>query len=99
MVLYEDDFVSSKLNLWIKMCLIKLTKMLQELLQFYSFWSKIFGNVLLQKIFNRAAGNLRGMKDVFKELKVLDRKVALHIINKNILETIFTSTSTILVTY
>ena len=41
------------------------------------------------------------MKDVFKELKVLGRKgkVALHKINKNILETIFTSTSTILVTY
>ena len=37
---------------------------------------------LLQRIFNRVAGNLRGMKDVFKELKVLGRKVALYKINK-----------------
>ena len=43
-------------------------------LQCNIFWSKIFGNVLLQRIFNRVAGNLTGMKDVFKELKVLGRK-------------------------
>ena len=36
---------------------------------------------MLQRIFNRVAGNLRGMEDVFKELKVLGRKVALHKIN------------------
>ena len=36
---------------------------------------------LLQRIFNRVAGNFRGMRDVFKELKVLGRKVALHKIN------------------
>ena len=47
----------------------------------YLLWSKIFGNVLLQRIFNRVAGNFRGMKDVFKEFKVLGRKVALHKIN------------------
>ena len=40
------------------------------------------------------------MKDVFKELKVLGRKVALHKIKKkDVLETIFTSASTIVVTY
>ena len=42
------------------------------------------------------------MKDLFKELKVLGRKVALHKINKDILETIFTRTimfdSTVIVT-
>ena len=36
---------------------------------------------LLQRIFNRVAGNFRGMKDVFKELKVLGRKFAMHEIN------------------
>ena len=36
---------------------------------------------LLQRIFNRVAGNFREMKDVFKELKVLGRKVTLHKIN------------------
>ena len=36
---------------------------------------------LLQRMFNLVAGNFRGMKDVFKELKVLGRKVALHKIN------------------
>ena len=35
---------------------------------------KRFVKVLPQRIFNRVAGNLRGMKDVFKELKVLGRK-------------------------
>ena len=49
--------------------------------------------------------NLREMKDVFKELKVLgrERKSCTSQINKDILETIFTSTSTfsstILVTF
>ena len=49
--------------------------------------------------------NLREMKDVFKELKVLGRKrkSCTAQINKDILETIFTSTSTfssmILVTF
>ena len=32
-------------------------------------------------MFNRVAGNFRGMKDVFKELKVLGRKFAVHKIN------------------
>ena len=41
--------------------------------------------------------NLRETKDVFKELKVLDRKrkSCTAQINKDILETIFTSTSTL----
>ena len=47
--------------------------------------------------------DLREMKDVFKELKVLDRKRKTSQINKDILETIFTHTSTfsstILVTF
>ena len=45
--------------------------------------------------------NLREMKDVFKELKVLGRKrkSCTAQINKDILETIFASTSTILVTF
>ena len=36
------------------------------------------------------------MKDVFKELKVLGRKVTLPKLTTNVLETIFTNTSTIL---
>ena len=32
-------------------------------------------------MFNRVAGNFRGMKDVFEGIKVLGRKVALHKIN------------------
>ena len=47
---------------------------------------KGFVKVLLQRIFNRVAGNFRGMKDVFKELKVLGRKCALHKINNNCIE-------------
>ena len=47
-------------------------------------------------MFNRVAGNFRGMKDVFKELKVLGRKVTLPKLTTNVLETIFTNTSTIL---
>ena len=60
---------------------------------------------LLQRIFNHVAGILKEMKDVFKELKVLGRKrkSCTAQINKDILETIFTSTSTfsskILVTF
>ena len=37
-------------------------------------------------MFDRAAGNFRGMRDVFKELKVLGRKFALHKINNNCIE-------------
>ena len=45
--------------------------------------------------------NLREMKDVFEELKVLSRKrkSCTAQINKDILDTIFTSTSTFLVTF
>ena len=60
---------------------------------------KRFVKVSLQRIFNRVAGNFRGIRDVFKELKVWVEKLHCTKLTKDVLETIFTSTSTILVTY
>ena len=60
---------------------------------------KRFVKVLLQGIFNRVARNLRGMKDVFKEQGFGVEKLHCTKLTKDVLETIFTSTSTILVTY
>ena len=77
-----------------------------SLLRSISFVVKEICRGLLQRIFIQSrCRNLREMKDVFKELKVLGRKrtSCTSQINKDILETIITSTntfsSTILVTF